>query len=154
MTKEPALSQLMEWRRTSYASFDGVQQLLKEYGPDVIFVDWFHTDWLRDVSGMNIYIHVHRLDHYTVPMPIKGLLMQDVKHWLELVMIPQSPLDTTLEGVAQLSKLSPFIEYLALMTSPGETIVMCPTGPLHRVPFHALSISGQRLIQRNPTVYC
>lgn len=37
------------------------------------------------------------------------------------------------------------------MASPGQTLLICPTGALHHVPFHALSVDGfPTLLDRNP----
>lgn len=43
---------------------------------------------------------------------------------------------------------------LATTTEPGQTLVFCPIGNLHRLPLHALEIDGELLIKRNPIVYC
>ncbi|MFD8973569.1 CHAT domain-containing protein [Streptomyces sp. NPDC059593] len=50
--------------------------------------------------------------------------------------------------------LSPLVAPLAGLTRPEDTVVICPTGPLHQVPFHALSTEGgASLIERNPVAY-
>ena len=45
-------------------------------------------------------------------------------------------------------------EPLAAITQPGQTLVFSAIGKLHRLPFHALTLDGEILIQRNPIVYC
>ena len=45
-------------------------------------------------------------------------------------------------------------EPLATITLPGQTLVFSLIGSLHRLPFHALTLDGKVLIQRNPIVYC
>ncbi|MEV7416247.1 CHAT domain-containing protein [Streptomyces sp. NPDC089919] len=53
--------------------------------------------------------------------------------------------------------LSPLVAPLAALTEPGDTVVVCPTGALHDVPFHALSPDGgsrwPTLLDRNPVAY-
>lgn len=50
--------------------------------------------------------------------------------------------------------LSPLVAPLAGLTRPEDTVLICPTGPLHNVPFHALSPDGgASLIERNPVAY-
>ncbi|MFJ8662083.1 CHAT domain-containing protein [Streptomyces sp. NPDC093795] len=50
--------------------------------------------------------------------------------------------------------LSPLVAPLAALTRPEDTVVICPTGPLHNVPFHALCPDGPAsLIERNPVAY-
>ena len=43
---------------------------------------------------------------------------------------------------------------MAAITQPGQTLVFSSIGSLHRLPFHALTLDGEILIQRNPIVYC
>jgi CHAT domain len=47
---------------------------------------------------------------------------------------------------------------LAELSSPDDLLVLCPTGPLHAIPLHALRVGPiedrQILIERNPIVYC
>jgi tetratricopeptide (TPR) repeat protein len=53
-----------------------------------------------------------------------------------------------------LKQLQPLIQPLAQATKPGQTLVFCPAGNLHRIPLHALELDGDVLIRRNPIVYC
>ncbi|MEU2240063.1 CHAT domain-containing tetratricopeptide repeat protein [Streptomyces sp. NPDC018338] len=60
---------------------------------------------------------------------------------------------TDMPGLFQ-QVLSPLVAPLAGLTRPEDTVVICPTGPLHQVPFHALSTEGgASLIERNPVAY-
>jgi CHAT domain-containing protein len=52
-----------------------------------------------------------------------------------------------------LEDMTPLVEPLAGLTRPEELLVLCPTGPLHAVPLHALAVDGAALIARNPVVY-
>ncbi|MFI8932297.1 CHAT domain-containing protein [Streptomyces sp. NPDC053474] len=50
--------------------------------------------------------------------------------------------------------LDPLVAPLAALTRPEDTVVICPTGALHRVPFHALRPDGSgALIDRNAVAY-
>ncbi|WP_328723190.1 CHAT domain-containing protein [Streptomyces sp. NBC_00247] len=50
--------------------------------------------------------------------------------------------------------LSPLVAPLTGLTDPGDTVVICPTGVLQHVPFHALSPDGGAvLLDRNPVAY-
>ncbi|WP_308402339.1 CHAT domain-containing protein [Streptomyces sp. AN091965] len=50
--------------------------------------------------------------------------------------------------------LDPLVAPLAALTRPEDTVVICPTGALHHVPFHALSPDGSgALIDRNAVAY-
>ncbi|WP_329274632.1 CHAT domain-containing protein [Streptomyces sp. NBC_00691] len=47
--------------------------------------------------------------------------------------------------------LAPLVAPLTAVASPGQTLLICPTGALHHVPFHALSVDGfPTLLDRNP----
>jgi len=58
------------------------------------------------------------------------------------------------EAEKLLEQLQPLVEPLANATKPGQTLVFCPAGNLHRIPLHALRIDGDVLIRRNPIIYC
>ncbi|MEV6201769.1 CHAT domain-containing protein [Streptomyces sp. NPDC051771] len=50
--------------------------------------------------------------------------------------------------------LSPLVDPLADRLGPEDTLLICPTGPLHHVPFHALAPGGGPiLLERNPVAY-
>jgi hypothetical protein len=49
--------------------------------------------------------------------------------------------------------LSPLVEPLGTLSSPGDLLVFCPTGVLHSLPLHALQVTGQILLHRNPIIY-
>ncbi|MEI5103082.1 CHAT domain-containing protein [Streptomyces sp. PmtG] len=50
--------------------------------------------------------------------------------------------------------LDPLVAPLAGLTRPEDTVLVCPTGALHHVPFHALCPDGSgTLIDRNPVAY-
>ena len=53
----------------------------------------------------------------------------------------------------QLQKLAPLVADLQAITAPGETLVLCPTQELHRLPLHAIAVGGHALIERNPVGY-
>ena len=63
------------------------------------------------------------------------------------------------DGLARLGELRGLLEPLILVGSeaaikPEETVVLCPTGSLNRVPIHAIPVDGKLFIERNPVVYC
>jgi len=58
------------------------------------------------------------------------------------------------EAERLLEQLQPLVQPLANSTEPGQTLVFCPAGNMHRIPLHALKLDGDVLIQRNPIIYC
>ncbi|KDN87686.1 hypothetical protein KCH_05580 [Kitasatospora cheerisanensis KCTC 2395] len=58
-----------------------------------------------------------------------------------------------LPGLLQ-HELAPLVAPLAEAAAPGQTVLICPTGSLHHVPFHALAVPGHpTLLDRNPVGY-
>ena len=53
-----------------------------------------------------------------------------------------------------LHDMAPLIAPLAALSHPEDLLILCPTGPLHALPLHALEIDGEPLLARNPVVYC
>ncbi|WP_327434537.1 CHAT domain-containing protein [Streptomyces sp. NBC_01236] len=50
--------------------------------------------------------------------------------------------------------LDPLVAPLAELSRPEDTVLICPTGALHHVPFHALALpGGPMLLDRNPVAY-
>ncbi|MFJ8924671.1 CHAT domain-containing protein [Streptomyces sp. NPDC102415] len=50
--------------------------------------------------------------------------------------------------------LGPLVAPLAAAARPGQTVLICPTGALHHVPFHSLAVEGSAtLLDRNPVAY-
>ncbi|KAI3322098.1 CHAT domain-containing protein [Xylariaceae sp. AK1471] len=66
------------------------------------------------------------------------------------------PIDepSSAEHLAALSAQVDFVEKEEFFVKEGETLVLCPTGILHRVPLHAIPVGGRPLVERNPVVYC
>jgi hypothetical protein len=60
----------------------------------------------------------------------------------------------TLRDVPEiLLDMDELIAPLSALTAPDELLFLCPTGSLHALPLHALSIEDRPLIARNPLVY-
>lgn len=57
------------------------------------------------------------------------------------------------EIVKEFQNLAPLIEPVRKCSNPGDTIVLVPSGNMHRIPLHALSLDNDILIRRNPIVY-
>ena len=151
-SQEPALADFVQWRQSLAASFEEIQALLQRCNCDVVLVDWYSCPWPDDDT---IYIQTHRRGQWTLPRPIDGFKAPSLESWLQThVDTKQQPFADRASRAA-LSDLASLVEPLARLTQPGETLVLCPFGRLHRVPLHAVPISADlALIERNPVVYC
>lgn len=60
-------------------------------------------------------------------------------------------LATDLEDLFQ-HEFRPVVDPFADVCEPGDTVIVCPTGPTHNVPLGAVKLGGDALIARNPLV--
>lgn len=132
-----------------------------ETGSAMILVDWFvasgHIDMIIVDGDGNIHNEI--LD-FTLEYAMKSLMRQpcslraaaDVKAWKETYLGQTEFLSDMLTTEA-LTELNWLVEPLQKHSKPGDLLVFCPSGVLHGLPLHALSIDGQCLIERNPIVY-
>lgn len=143
-----------------------VQSMAAEYamsktGSSMIMVDWFvtssHIDMIIiDAAGE---VHIELLD-FTLENAMKSLMRkpftlrgaEDVKAW-KGTYLAQSEFIGDLLTLDALSELDWLVGPLEQHSKPGDLLVLCPSGILHGLPLHALSVAGQLLIERNPIVY-
>jgi CHAT domain-containing protein len=88
------------------------------------------------------------------PRMVRTLHNVDVSEWSRAIV--QRLSDLTFpdnETWPDQALLAEFFELVEEHIRPEQTICIVPHGPLHRIPFHALRLGGQYLIDRNPIVY-
>ncbi|KAL2826099.1 CHAT domain-containing protein [Aspergillus cavernicola] len=114
----------------------------------VVFVDWAvcapHILIFSIVTfGRRYEIRWHKLE----------LLIDTVSRWIQSNFTTRVLSDIDLATV-KLKEMSNLIAPLSYMTNPGDTLILCPTGILQKIPLHALEINEQQiLLERNPVVY-
>ncbi|KAJ4148483.1 hypothetical protein LMH87_002949 [Akanthomyces muscarius] len=143
-----------------------VQSMAADYamsktGSSMIMVDWFLTSSHIDIIIIDAagQVHIEILD-FTLENAMKSLMRkpftlrgtEDVKAWKEAY-LAQSEFLGDLLTVDALSELDWLVEPLEKHSKPGDLLVLCPSGVMHGLPLHALSVAGQLLIERNPIVY-
>jgi len=57
------------------------------------------------------------------------------------------------DAVHRLQEFADLVSPLSTITKPRDTLVLSPSGLLHRIPLHAIEIEGKPLIFHNPIVY-
>ena len=57
------------------------------------------------------------------------------------------------EGASNFKNLDKLIEPIGRLANPDDTLVLSPTGILHSLPLHALTVNGRPLISRHKIVY-
>ena len=81
------------------------------------------------------------------------LTLDSVKHFVAQSMSRRSFRMTLHDCPEILAELNPLIAPLADLVAPDDHLVLCPTGPLGRIPLHALEVDGGPLIERNPVSF-
>jgi CHAT domain-containing protein len=97
-----------------------------------------------DKQGLTT-LHVRNIPHEVITL-------EKVAKWKSDYLDTVSLQDEELMDEA-LVLLAPLVEPLGDLTRPGDLLVFSPTGVLHSLPIHALTLSGQILLHRNPIIY-
>lgn len=132
-------------------SFQSLEAISKDSGSDVVFVEWIGPPSSCSQSELPLIV----ISHQGGPPKVRPIKLS----WDKVESMIKDFLDLDENGLINgeaarlLRKLAPLVEYLSEVTSPGQVLVLCPFGSLHRVPLHALEVDGQPLIRRNPVVY-
>jgi hypothetical protein len=110
-----------------------------------VFVDWI-------AAGKRLVLLARRAggpaDAVVLPIGI-----DDVRAFVADNLAPESFRDTLDANPFILDEMDALVGPLSALTAPGERLVLCPTGPLHAVPLHALTLDGEPLLARNPVVH-
>ena len=149
MLNEPLLKAIQLIRLGKPVNWYDVKQMGKDFGPNVVFVDWAHVVTAPDWDLLQVVFVDGKLRSVT-PMKLK---LKEIETWVSGQLDETVPLSLG-TSQAELRYLAPLVKPLASCTNPGQVLVFSPTKALHRLPFHALRLDGKVLIERNPIVYC
>jgi CHAT domain-containing protein len=110
-----------------------------------VFVDWFSiNDRL-----LLLTLRPNETPQITL-LPIRS---STVRQFIQANLSPET-LRTTLRNVPELLReLDTLIAPLAWLTNPSELLIFSPTQTLFAVPLHALELTNEPLLVRNPVVY-
>jgi CHAT domain-containing protein len=67
--------------------------------------------------------------------------------------VAQAPWSTPSGDESWHAPLTTVVQPIARCSSPGDLLWIVPCGPLHQIPFHAVSVDGVPLVERNPVCY-
>ncbi|KAL9097451.1 MAG: hypothetical protein Q9165_000347 [Trypethelium subeluteriae] len=166
MRGQAVLSELLDLREGVPIAIDELSagERKAQHKKATIFVDWVATE-----SGLSIYVVNESGNPIIRQLPISiGMIEGWVSEYLngERGAKHITPGERTLSGMQEedepdegpLRNLDVLISPLAELSGPDDLLVLCPTGPIHAVPLHALRLGPpedrQILIERNPVVYC
>ena len=146
MACSPALTSYQEIRTGMIDPGRARARFLGACGDDhVAFVDWFQVD-------DRFYIAVARGGE-APRLEWLGLSPATVRDFVLHELSPDHYAQTLARWPEKLRTLDGLITPLEYMTQPGDRLVLCPAGPLHAIPLHALELQGQPLLARNVVSY-
>lgn len=148
MLQHPLLADYLELQQGMALDLDTMYALLAPDNgpfPAQVYVDWLALGdhlFLLTVRS-NEMPHLHRL----------SISLSTVADFVRFDLSPESFRSNLKYIPGLLDRLHPLIAPLAQLTQPEELLILCPTGPLHRLPIHALQLEGKILLERNPVIY-
>ncbi|KAH7085257.1 CHAT domain-containing protein [Paraphoma chrysanthemicola] len=161
MRKYPLLAQLLNIREGTWdVQFEEseLNLTLEMTGRDAKTIKYIN--WFVPAAAANdpaIVLFVRALDGNTISkkLPITtGSVDSWIKRVLEHPPEAEPPLKRN-DGNSRLRELNPLIQGLEDLTDEGDLLVICPSGPLTRLPLHAIRFrpSNRAVIQRHPILY-
>jgi hypothetical protein len=145
MRRRPVLSGYIELRLGDQVDADDLAQLGAAAPEPVCLVDWIAV---RTGLDSRLYLCVARPGEVPVVEPLP-LPLSRVAKLAGMHLGPRTFRMTLWGDPSALDDFAPLIAPLEWLTRPNETLLLCPTGILHAVPFHALTLAGRSLWERN-----
>lgn len=143
---DPRLREYRELRAgTAVDATDLVQMTGDAEGRATVFVDWI-------AAGKRLLLLARRAGGST-DVRVLPIGIDDVRGFVAGNLGEASFRDTLGVNPFILHEMDGLLAPLESLSAPGERLVLCPTGPLHAVPLHALTLGGEPLLARNPVVY-
>ena len=152
----PSLQLIMNIRDGEAFTSGQIQAISKGLGPRILMVDYVYlpsssTALKNEILSMVYKNGVLHNSHWITP----DLNYASLTSWVRTFIDTErgvEPLSTE-EAEEELALLSPLIIPAVEASEPGDTILLCPTGPLFSIPLHAIPVNNQPFIERNPIVY-
>jgi CHAT domain-containing protein len=135
-----------------------IEKMLQSLPDGIVLVDFIDVTYSNTPTNLIAMIH-RRGQLMNFPVKIPSVDMAKVEKWVENYLDdgtkqPKLNKSDSFEKLAELSGLLMSIINHPAGIKPGETVLLCPTGSLNRVPIHAIPLEGQPFIERNAVVYC
>tara|TARA_R110002003_G_scaffold9_14_gene488 strand:+ start:34609 stop:37839 length:3231 start_codon:yes stop_codon:yes gene_type:complete len=161
MRKHPLLAQLLNIREGTWnvqfeeAELKSALEMTGRDAKTIKYIDWFVP--AATAKDSTIVLFVRRLDGNTMSkrLPITtGFVDSWIKRVLEYPPEAEPPLKRT-DGNSRLRELNPLIQDLEDLTDEKDLLIICPSGPLTRLPLHAIRFrpSNRAVIQRHPVFH-
>ena len=163
MTAVPELDEVISVVNGKATTTTAMQSLMAEL-PEVersklVLVNWFLA---QTVDGRDLNLIVLRHQGPPIFQRVEKGAMQKAEAWTEKYLTKGAIDSLSEDAFNEAQEAVGLVAPLATLTKPGDTIVLCPKGALHRFPLHCLKIKEaggrqdedyQILLQRNPVTY-
>jgi hypothetical protein len=123
-----------------------------EAGQRLIFVDWtryYDTLFMiaYDATDGRMWRSVVELDYSKIELW--------VNRELGVSSLQQGRIERKrLRQFKKFKELTPILGGLLDFITPGDLVILCPSGVLHAIPLHAIPFPDKPLITSNPVVFC
>jgi hypothetical protein len=139
------LKELMDFKDGVTVSKAQIDAMLNEVNGDVVIVDFVHFAYQGSAGALKAILYRKNKLHY--PLNLPDITFKVITRWVNenLNNKPMPLADRSAED--KLRHMGKLIEPLIktprpLAIKPGETIIFCPTGDIHRISLHAIPIDG------------
>jgi hypothetical protein len=162
MRQHPLLKNVMRIRDGETINIGGITEMLQGFPDGVVLVDFIYVDVDKPLRAL-----CYRKGLTYSPALMHDVSMDTLAAWTKNLAKPfKMPLGDVTSGRESLSELTPLLlplfkvgrgspnQKLGPVIRPGDTIVFCATGVLHKLPLHAIPIDAVPVIEKHPVVYC
>ena len=147
LLSEPTLREVMDIRQGVSVTMAEISKMLDGFESGTTLVSYVH---IIGQEKSNLWVIHYRRGMQ--PEVRHTITMEQVNAWVSQNLDGDEPFSNE-DSRSKLDEMNPLVESLGHLTEPGDRVVLCPTQALHRIPLHALKVSGQILIKRNPVTY-
>jgi CHAT domain len=162
MRQHSLLKNVMRIRDGETINLRGITEMLEGLPNGVVLVDFIYVNDDKPLRAL-----CYRKGLTYSPALMYDVSMDILTAWTKnLAKAPKMPLGNVTSGRDCLSELTPILlplfkvgrgspnQNLGPVIRPGDTIVFCATGVLHKLPLHAIPIDSVPIIEKHPVVYC
>ena len=152
MRKHRLLAEFCDVKDGIALTLSGLDRLMAASNISAVLVDWFYV--YLDVMDEGSIILLTAKANSTPTVTVLSIKPERVTQWINTY-LNQEQADYQRRVTTEISEL---IQPLVEVTQPGDTLILCPSSSLHRIPLHSIEYvydddRCEPLIFRNPIVY-
>jgi CHAT domain-containing protein len=146
MSADPRLVDYLELRAGAALDRDDLDAMAGPGAATCVFVDWV-------AIGDAMALVAIRAGEDPVLVPLAASTGA-IRAFVAENLAPQSFRSTLRDAPELLRACDALIAPLAGLSTRDDLLMLCPAGPLHAIPLHALELDGEPLIAHNRVAYC